>query len=84
MNIKEFIENVKDFLNLNKFDKVGKKKSVKRLLEKLKAKKDLLNKVPKKKLSKKEKKELKEELVIISLHIKKGENILDELNSKDK
>ncbi len=80
MNIKKFVENVKTFLNLDGFDKVGKKKSVKRLLEKLKAKKELLDKVPKKKLSKKEKKELKEELVIVSLHIKKGKNILDELN----
>jgi len=80
VNIKKFVENVKTFLNLDGFDKVGKKKSVKRLLEKLKAKKELLDKVPKKKLSKKEKKELKEELVIVSLHIKKGKNILDELN----
>jgi len=80
MKIKNFIESVKTFLNLDEFDKVGKKKSVKRLLEKLKAKKELLNKVPKKKLCKKDLKALKEELVIVSLHIKKGENILDELN----
>ena len=32
----------------------------------------------------KEKKELKEELTIISLQIKKGEKILDKLNSKEK
>ena len=32
---------------------------------------------------KKEKKELKEELAIITLQIKKGEKILDEFNSQD-
>jgi cobalamin biosynthesis Co2+ chelatase CbiK len=80
MGIKKFLNSVKESLGLNKFEKTGKKKSIKRILEKLRARKEILNKVPKKKLNKKEKKELKEELVIISLHIKKGEKILDELN----
>ncbi|WP_415405850.1 hypothetical protein ACLHDG_08785 [Sulfurovum sp. CS9] len=80
MSIKKFIESVKESLNLNEFEKTGKKKSVKRLLEKLNSRKEILDKVPKKKLEKKEKKELKEELAIISLQIKKGEKILDELN----
>lgn len=79
MGIKKFIENVKESLGLDEFEKVGKKKSIKRLLEKLRSRKDILHKVPKKKLSKKEKKELKEELEIISLQIKKGEKILDGL-----
>ena len=48
--------------------------------EKLRSRKEILDKVPKKKLNKKEKKELKEELSIITLQIKKGENILDEFN----
>jgi len=80
MGIKKFIESVKESLNLNEFEKTGKNKSVKRLLEKLRSRKEILNKVPKKKLDKKEKKELKEELAIITLQIKKGEKILDELN----
>jgi len=80
MGIKKFIESVKESLNLNEFENTGKKKSVKRLLEKLHSRKEILDKVPKKKLDKKEKKELKEELAIISLQIKKGEKILDELN----
>ena len=80
MGIKKFIESVKESLGLDEFEKVGKKKSIKRLLEKLRSRKDILDKVPKKKLSKKEKTELKEELAIISLQIKKGEKILDELN----
>jgi len=80
MGIKKFIESVKESLGLDEFEKVGKKKSIKRLLEKLRSRKDILDKVPKKKLSKKEKTELKEELAIISLQIKKGEKILDEFN----
>jgi len=80
MGIKKFIESVKEVLGLEEFEKTGKKKSIKRLLEKLRAREEILNKVPKKKLDKKEKKELKEELTIISLQIKKGEQLLDKLN----
>ncbi len=80
MGIKKFIESVKESLSLDTFEKTGKKKSVKRLLEKLRSRKEILDKVPKKKLDKKERKELKEELAIITLQIKKGEKILDELN----
>ena len=82
MGIKKFINSVKESLGLDKFKKAGKKKSIKRLLEKLRARKEILNKVAKKKLVKKERIELKEELAIITLQIKKGEKILDELNSK--
>ena len=80
MGIKKFIESVKESLNLDEFEKTGKKKSIKRLLEKLRSRKEILDKVPKKKLNKKEKKELNEELSIITLQIKKGEKILDEFN----
>ena len=83
MSIKKFIESVKASLNLEGFEKRGKKKSVKRLLEKLRSRKEILNSVHEKRLSKKELKELKEELTIISLQIKKGEKILDELDSSD-
>ena len=83
MGIKKFIENVKESLGLDEFEKAGKKKSIKRLLEKLKSRKEILDKVPKKKLNKPEKQDLKEELAIITLQIKKGEKILDTLNSKD-
>lgn len=81
MGIKKFIENAKESLGLDKFEKSGKKKSIKRLLEKLKSKKEILDKTAKKKLNKKELKELKEELAIITLQIKKGEKILDKLNT---
>ena len=62
---------------MDEFEKLEKKKSIKRLLIKLRSRKDILYNVPKKKLNKKE---LKEELAIISLQIKKGEKILGELN----
>ncbi len=83
MGIKKFIESVKESLGLDEFEKSGKKKSIKRLLEKLKSKKEILDKVPKKKLDKKEKKVLNEELAIITLQIKKGEKILHELNAQN-
>ena len=82
MGVKKFIENVKESLGLDEFKKAGKKKSIKRLLEKLKSKKEILDKTAKKKLDKKEKKELKEELAIITLQIKKGNKMLDKLNAK--
>ncbi len=82
MGIKKFIESVKESLGLNEFEKKGKKKSIKRLLEKLRSRKKILNQTPRKNLNKKELKALKEEQAIISLQIKKGEKLLDELNSK--
>jgi len=66
---------------LDEFEKKGKRKSLKHLLEKLRSRQEILDKIPKKKLSKKEKKSYKEELAIISLQIKKGEEILEELTS---
>lgn len=82
MSIKKFIESVRNSLNLDGFEEKGKKKSIKRLLEKLELRKKILNNTAKKNLTKKEKKELKEELAIITLQIKKGNKLLDELNTK--
>ena len=84
MGIKKFIATVIESLELDEFENTGKKKSVKRLLEKLKARKEMINNIPKKKLDTKKKKDLKEELAIVTLQIKKGENILDELNKTAK
>jgi len=84
MGIKKFIESVQESLNLDTFEKKGKKKSLKRLLEKLKSRREILHKVSKKKLNKKEKKAYEEELAIITLQIKKAEKILDELNTNTK
>ena len=82
MGIKKFIENVKESLELDEFKNKGKKKSVKRLLEKLRSRKEILDKTPRENLDKKELKALKEEKAIISLQIKKGNKMLDKLNAK--
>jgi len=85
MGINKFISRVKELLELDEFEKAGKKKSVRRLLEKLGSKESTLKKsLKKKELKKKELKELKEELAIISIQIKKGEKILSELTSDSK
>ena len=83
MSVKKFIKDVITSLSLDKFEEAGKKKSIKRLLKKLESRKAKLKYTAKKKLSKKEKKELQEELEIITLQITKGKKILDELNEKD-
>ena len=79
MGIKKFIKKVKHTLGLNDYAVEGKKKSLKDLLKKLNERKRIINKELKKPLDKKEKKELKEELEIVSLQIKKGKKILHEL-----
>ncbi len=81
MGIKKFIESVKESLNLGKIDEKGKKKSLERLLEKLRSRKEILDKTPKKTLDKKEKKALREEQSIINLQIKKAEKLLAKLNN---
>jgi DNA-binding transcriptional regulator GbsR (MarR family) len=82
MGINKFINRVKELLELDEFEKAGKKKSVKRLLEKLRARERELNEALSKKHRKKEAKELKEELSIVTVQIKKGEKILKELNEE--
>jgi len=79
MSIKKFIKNVKHTLGLNGYAVEGKKKSLKVLLKKLKERKKSIDRSLKSSLGKKETKELKEELEIVNLQIKKGENILHEL-----
>ena len=81
MNIAKFISSVIESLGLDEFKKAGKKKSVKNLLKKLHARKEKIGKSLQMKLEKKEKKELKEELDIITCQIKKGKKILDKLNA---
>jgi sortase (surface protein transpeptidase) len=79
MGFKKFIKKVKHTLGLNDYAVEGKKKSLKDLLKKLNKRKRSINKALKNPLDKKEKKELKEELEIVSLQIKKGKKILHEL-----
>lgn len=78
MKVKSFIEKIKAYLDLHKFEKKGKKKSVAILLEKLKSKH---SEISQKLKENRDQKELQEELDIISIHIKKAEKILEKLNS---
>ena len=82
MGFKKFIKQVKLTLGLNDYKVEGKKKSLKALLKKLNERKRSIEKSLKNSLQKKETKktqELKEELEIVSLQIKKGKKILHEL-----
>jgi len=81
MSIKKFISMVTESLGIEKINKSSKRKSIKSLLKKLKAKKDTLSKELAKKTDKAETKDKKEELDIITIQIKKGEKILEKLNS---
>ena len=76
MNIKKFVESVKDILGLKKDIKSDKKKSVKKLLKKLKKRRVEIYRLLEIS-SKQEKIALKEELEIISLHIHKGKVIFN-------
>jgi hypothetical protein len=81
MGIKKFIKKVKHTLGLHNYGVEGKKKALKDLLKKLNKRKRSIKKSLDTSLDKKEKKNLKEELEIISLHIKKGKKILRDLYS---
>ncbi len=82
MGIKKFIKKVKQTLELDDYVIEGKKKSLKDLLKKLNERKKSINKSLESSPGKKETKELKEELEIVSLQIKKGKKILHELYSQ--
>ena len=77
MSIKKFIKNVTKMLGLDDIEGKSKKKSLKKLLDKLEARQKSIKNTPKKKLSIKEKKALSEERKIINLQIKKAKKILD-------
>jgi len=81
MGIKKFIKNAKQSLGLHDCETEGKKKKLKALLKKLRERKKSITRSLEASLGKKEKKDLEEELKIVSLQIKKGKNILHELYS---
>ncbi len=81
MGIKKFIKKVKSTLGLNNYEIEGKKKSLKDLIKKLNRRKKRIKKSLEN-ANKKEKKDLNEELEIITCQIKKGKNILHKLYSK--
>ena len=82
MGLKKFIKSVQSTLGLEEFSEEGKKKALKVLLKKLNNRKKSINAALKSTKSKKEENELKEELEIVKLQIKKGKKILYRLYSK--
>jgi len=82
MGFKKFIKKVKLTLGLDDYEIEGKKKSLKDLIKKLNArKKSIVTSLSH--ANKKEKKELNEELEIITCQIKKGKKILHDLYTDD-
>ena len=78
MGIKKFIKKVKSTLGLDDYEIEGKKKSLKDLIKKLNNRKKSIKKSLET-ANKKEKKELHEELEIVTCQIKKGKKILHDL-----
>lgn len=81
MGIKKFIKKVKSTLGLIDYEVEDKKKALKDLLKKLNVRKKSINTSLKSEIKKKEKKELEEEIEIVTCQIKKGKKILYDLYS---
>jgi len=79
MGIKKFIKKVKSTLGLTDYEVESKKKALKDLLKKLNGRKKSIHKSLASDVKKKEKKELEEELEIVTCQIKKGKKILHDL-----
>ena len=82
MSVKSFVKNVVSSLNLDEIS--SKKKSIKNLLKKLKERRLKILKKIKKETDKTTLIQLTEELEIISLQIKKGKRISNNLKKKKK
>jgi len=80
MDIKKLLVQVKASFQLDTRQKRGKKESMQRFLEKLRSRKETFSHISKEKLGKKDLAELKEDLAIITLQIKKGEHMLEKLS----
>jgi fibrillarin-like rRNA methylase len=79
MSPKNFINKVKEYLNLADFEKSSKKKSVKSLLKKLRTKRKEIKQILQDATNPQEIEALTEELEIVCMQIKKGKKILNEL-----
>lgn len=85
MKIKNFFKNTKKTLGINasKDEEISKKKRLEELLEKLKSSKSAIKeKLKTEDLTEEQKIELKEEINVYCLQIKKGEEILEKKNNK--
>ncbi|NCO01371.1 MAG: hypothetical protein GW906_06050 [Epsilonproteobacteria bacterium] len=82
MGIKKFIKSVTDYLGLDKLEEMGKKKSLKNILSKLKTRRvKILNSI-KNREDESKCDELQEELDIVNLQLKKGKQILNKLQKQ--
>ncbi|MEA3491706.1 MAG: hypothetical protein U9R27_07370 [Campylobacterota bacterium] len=81
MDIEKSTIDLKRSFVLNLFQKTGKKESIRNILIKLRSRKEMLIQKSEKSINENELADLKEELSIIVLHIKKGEDILGELGA---
>jgi len=80
MGIKKLWVHLKVSLHSDRFKKASKRKSMQRLLAKLKSKKEICHNISKETLDKKDLADAKENLAILTLQIKKGEHILEKLS----
>ena len=79
MKFTNFIQSAKEYLRLHDFEKSSKKKSIKSLLKKLRTKRKEIKKSIKEIEKQEHLKEFEEELDIVCLQIKKGKELLKEL-----
>ncbi len=83
MGIKQFIQDVQAFLDIDDFSELKKKKALKKLLKQLDNRKDEVKNLLANELDDTERKEAQEELELIKYQIKKGKKLLAKLK-KDK
>ena len=81
MGIKKFSAQIKSLFQSAGLHQAGKKESIQRFLAKLKTKKETFDTISKETSGKKDLADLKEDLAIITLQIKKGEHLLEKLST---
>lgn len=81
MGVKKFINSVLNSLNIENFKVSGKKKSLKNLLSKLKRRRVVILKKLDNEGDQDKRALIKEEFELISLHIQKGKEKLNELKN---
>ncbi len=79
MGIKQFIQDVQAFLDVDDFSELKKKKALKKLLKKLDKRKGEVKRLLATELDNTERKEAQEELELIKYQIKKGKKLLNKL-----
>ena len=83
MKIKEFFQNTKETLGLKASQEdISKKRRLAELLDKLQSNISFIKKELSGELEDEKREELKEELIVYKLQIKKGQEILDRKNNK--